>query len=764
MKAGPSFQSLRLAMGFVLLCSILFSEISMASAAGVCYVKVGATAPGTGISWEEAYPDLQSALGPSPCTEIWVAAGTYKPTSGTDRKISFVLESGVSIYGGFVGTETTREERNPGYNVTILSGEIGSQDVTTDNSYHVVVASGTTTTAALDGFTITGGNADALVQPDSDGGGIYISYGSPSLSNVIFRNNSAKLNGGGMRSEYGNPSLTNVIFESNHSVTNGGGIANKQSSPTLTYVIFDGNTARYGGGMSNSSHSDSRLRDVIFRNNAAEGIDPLGGGMYNDSSKPSLVNVTFSNNSTVDGGGMFNGNCPIGLSLTNVTFSGNKATGKGGAMINTGSFPSLFNVTFSGNQALSGGGIYNTYSSNPIITNSILYGDAGGEVINDPVHTATATMAYSIVQGGFAGTGNLDANPLLGTLQDNGGFTWTMALSPGSPAIESGNDANCPQSDQRGIQRPQLAHCDIGAYEVPPPRAQSVLRTDPNPTSALAVHFTVRFSESVEFVDLADFKLSTTGAIGAAISEVSGSGDTYAVTASTGTGNGTIRLDLIDDDSIRGASGIPLGGAGPANGNFTTGETYSVKKVMTLSSTAAQDGWILESTETSGAGGKVNAGSATFSLGDSALDQQYRAILSFNTGALPANAVITKVQLKIRKQGLVGTNPFITLGGLKVDIKQGAFSDSTVLQRGDFKALANKSLVATFGKTPSSGWYTATLSSTAYMYLSETNTVQFRLRFTKDDNDDRGADYMSFYSANSSTVNRPKLVVTYYTP
>jgi hypothetical protein len=69
------------------------------------------------------------------------------------------------------------------------------------------------------------------------------------------------------------------------------------------------------------------------------------------------------------------------------------------------------------------------------------------------------------VQGGYPGTGNLDADPLLGPLQDNGGFTQTMALGPGSPAIDTAEDAHCPDTDQRGVSRPQDSHCDMGAYE-----------------------------------------------------------------------------------------------------------------------------------------------------------------------------------------------------------------------------------------------------------------------------------------------------------
>ncbi len=73
-------------------------------------------------------------------------------------------------------------------------------------------------------------------------------------------------------------------------------------------------------------------------------------------------------------------------------------------------------------------------------------------------------MTNSIVQGGYTGTGNLDADPLLGPLRNNGGFTETMALGTGSPAIDAGDNGVCPTTDQRGVTR-QLESCDIGAYE-----------------------------------------------------------------------------------------------------------------------------------------------------------------------------------------------------------------------------------------------------------------------------------------------------------
>ena len=111
-----------------------------------------------------------------------------------------------------------------------------------------------------------------------------------------------------------------------------------------------------------------------------------------------------------------------------------------------------------------------------------------------------------------------------------------------------------------------------------PPTVVSSDRAGSNPTSAASVQFTVTFSESVTGVNTGDFTLFTTGVSGAAITGVSGSGTSYTVTVNTGTGNGTIRLDVVDNDSIVDGAANPLGGPGAGNGNFTTGQFYTVDK------------------------------------------------------------------------------------------------------------------------------------------------------------------------------------------
>jgi hypothetical protein len=146
-------------------------------------------------------------------------------------------------------------------------------------------------------------------------------------------------------------------------------------------------------------------------------------------------------------------------------------------------------------------------------------------------------------------------------------------------------------------------------------------------------------------------------------------------------------------------------------------------------------------------------------------DKQYRTILSFGTAALPDTAVITRVTLKIKKMGQVGTNPFTILTGLKVDIRKPFFGTTAGLVISDYQAAVSRAAVGTFGKIPVSNWYSAIIGSAGYPYVNKTGTTQFRLYFLKDDNDDGGADYMKFYSGNYTIPGaRPTLIIEYYVP
>ncbi len=485
MKPAHAFTRLFKVFRFVVVLLMLFSQpgraVGHASAlAMLCYVDAGATGMQDGTSWENAFTDLQSALGGSACSQVWVVAGLYRPGTAADRTATFQLKDGVSLYGGFAGTETARDQRDPSANPTILSGDLKGDDVgfvnNAENVYHVVTGA---TGASLDGFTITAGNANGEAFYIY-GGGVYNDASSPALTDVIIRGNHAKVCGGGMSNlSNSNPILTGVTFSGNAAALDifngfGGGMYNEDSSPVLVKVSFTGNSTKgsngRGGGMYNFAGSPT-LMDVTFTGNTS---DNDGGGLYTLESDMVLENVTFNANlASKSGGGMYVGSGSPGL--TNVTFSSNSADTYGGGLRSKSSSPRLTNVTFSGNTAGRwGGAIYND-ASRALIRDTIFWGNSaveGGAQIavgGTGGGLLTPTLNDTVIQGGCPAGGTcsniITANPRLGTLGNYGGYTWTMPLLPGSSALDAGNDATCAATDQRGVARPQGAHCDIGAFE-----------------------------------------------------------------------------------------------------------------------------------------------------------------------------------------------------------------------------------------------------------------------------------------------------------
>ena len=219
------------------------------------YVTTSGDDTDPGNSWYWAFETVQAGLdaaaarvssGAFAACEVWVAAGTYVPTSGSGREKTIALKAGVEIYGGFAGTESLRSQRDVSSNPTILSGDLDGDGDTSDNAYHVVTGA---TGAAIDGFTITLGNADGSSSPHNFGGGMLNNSSSPTVTNCTFSANEA-ISGGGMLNRYSSPTVTNCTFSGNEVSSNGGGMSNlyDSSSPHhhQLYLLWKRSDSRRG--------------------------------------------------------------------------------------------------------------------------------------------------------------------------------------------------------------------------------------------------------------------------------------------------------------------------------------------------------------------------------------------------------------------------------------------------------------------------------------------------------------------------------------
>jgi mucin-19 len=261
---------------------------------------------------------------------------------------------------------------------------------------------------------------------------------------------------------------------------NGGGVCNG-GTLTLTDCTVSGNSVTeastgggggiYNDGMLTVTNSTFSANTVTATSNIAGGSDyEYGGGLYNVGTA-TVTDSTISNNSASDGGGVGNGGYGGGLynvgmlTVVNSTFTGNSVTQGGGGLFNAGA-ATLTNCTVGFNVAsYDGGGIF-TGAENGV-------GDVGDLTLNNTIVAGNGAPTNPDLYGTYTGSYNLiGGNPLLGPLADNGGPTQTMALLPGSPAIDAGSNAlavdangNPLTTDQRGLPRVVGTAVDIGAFE-----------------------------------------------------------------------------------------------------------------------------------------------------------------------------------------------------------------------------------------------------------------------------------------------------------
>ena len=336
--------SLTLLPGTLFLALLLFSPVT--SSATVWYVSADVGISGDGTTWSTAFISIQQAVS-SACEgdKIWVKKGIY-PLSST-----ITVTKAVSLYAGFVGSEIQRDERDWATNTTTIDGQ--------GAVYHCLYVAAD---ATIDGFTITGGNANGET-PNHRGGGLYIYYSSPKITNCTFANNSADY-GGAVYNRDSSPTITNCTFTVNNAITSGGGIYNHDSSPTITTCTLTDNSATYGAGIYNDTSSPT-ITSCTFTDNGAD----YAGGIFNDGdTKPVISDCTFTGNTaTTSGGGIYNDD-NASPTITTCTFTGNSANEGGGGIKNYTSSPQITHCTFSGNNAKYGGGIYNYQSFSTITT------------------------------------------------------------------------------------------------------------------------------------------------------------------------------------------------------------------------------------------------------------------------------------------------------------------------------------------------------------------------------------------------------------
>ncbi|QOJ14699.1 MAG: hypothetical protein HRU75_08630 [Planctomycetia bacterium] len=451
------------------------------SGASRLHVDADASPGGDGESWATAFQTLQQALTVAEMSvgivsEIWIAEGTYRPAGpGGNREAAFFLVDGVSLYGGFAGTETQLAERamDPQTGrpllATVLSGDLNGNDNPDftgygENSLHVLVASGVSAGTVLDGLIVRGGNADLFTSgPAHQGGGLFASGGSPTIQNCLFSRNRASDAAAMCFDGFCAVTLQNVEISDNRAFSSrggifingpsggpyadvviedcliarnvapatpggsGAGINSQNASLHVRRTTFESNTAARGVAMSVSGGAPVAISECTFAYNTANGPATFGAGAAVRASGlsggMSVQNCRFYSNSArngVDGrsGAISVASDSPNVRIVNCLFVGNSAE-NGGAIHTESSSTSIRNCTFVDNRAVFSGGAVRmaAASSNGSIWNSALWGNldasgSSGGTSQIEVVGSVANVSHSLVAGGHGGTAILSGNPL----------------------------------------------------------------------------------------------------------------------------------------------------------------------------------------------------------------------------------------------------------------------------------------------------------------------------------------------------------------
>lgn len=507
------------------LLSILAAlSISAVAHAQVTYVDASAFGQNDGSSWADAHPDLQDALSTTTSGAIWIAAGTYVPGSTTDRAATFQLIDGVEILGGFVGGETSADQRDSAANLTVLSGDLLGDDTygtswnwwqfawsgSLENSWHVVTGSSTDASAVLDGVSIRAGRGDQSGL--GIGAGLLVLSGSPTIRNCEFRYNVV----GSGSSAYLSDStslFTNCLIRDGYTCNCGTGgwtsgiICTDSSDVTFRNCEFSNhyyvshNQGR-GAALNIDFDSSATLLRCRFVGNKTGNFYPMGGGTAYGAAVAAHGDVVVDRCEFIDNFA----HAGAGLTMwgagtvTNSLFARNEAVphpensfityGDYGAGLLTVGFSTepvvVSNCTFVDNNCSKGGGMA-FYGAPGLVTNCIVYGNYAdptppGEdqifILKQNI-VGDFDIANSCVEGllqtepgedppnpsNFPGC--IDSDPLLVDVADE-----VYRLAGGSPCIDAGDNAaiaGLPPYDLVGTARTldDPATPDTGAGTAP---------------------------------------------------------------------------------------------------------------------------------------------------------------------------------------------------------------------------------------------------------------------------------------------------------
>ncbi|WEK18236.1 MAG: Ig-like domain-containing protein [Candidatus Pedobacter colombiensis] len=447
------------------------------------YVSATATGAETGTSWQDAFTTLTAAITKSATgNEIWVARGTYisaATTAGT-----FTLKTGVKIYGGFAGNETSLSQRVAGANglFTVNESILDGQNI----NYHVVTSSNNNTTL-LDGFTITRGltlGTSTSLSAAYIGAGIYVSGGAGVFQNLWLKGNNASAGGGAIYSAGVSAAFKNLLVEGNNlqRAGSGAGIYNTGASATFEKITFRNNTGASTGGGINNVEANVTMTDVAFENHS---VTTYGGGLFNSGNNLNINRASFiGNNAIVRGGGLYSVT-GTGFVLNNSVFSQNAITSVsasylGGGLYFASGSGNIYNCTFSNNTIPYSIDNVNTYGaalySSPTtfnVYNSIFWGNKRGGDVPDQLNTSVKFgVSNNLIQNGFDNS----VNTIIGDPEFENAAINDLRLKNGSVAINVGVNAQVGTvTDIAGNTRIVDGVVDLGAYEHPIGAPASIL-------------------------------------------------------------------------------------------------------------------------------------------------------------------------------------------------------------------------------------------------------------------------------------------------